>query len=484
MQQATHFLEEWQGKLDGVFEEVARRAEFGKERAKANLLDFSKDVRKKVFVNIREIVKVNATWDPDMPQRVTNYINDLVETLFDEIEEEIDHNVEVSFLNRKGSQDEEIKSGGYRVCQAYLWVRAFFLYHFLPYDKSFFGKGKDPVFIVFFVFLCVPVHGLRVSFFLLIYVFLMWPSPPNDFQLINFILQFKGTQFVSTGFNSLIKGAIIYFRCYALQGDIGSCINASGPGASQHLVPLMIDYFGGILLAWIAFFSLGRSTRFYTKASFMAHKKSAQEEALSKDGGGLRGLMRFDMMCFFLSLALLALLAILFCDSNEGIGMISDPIFKEAFFWSTVFYSVPSLPFLFLNIPVLLQLITHTDFTGFNHNGVLLFFELPDPKLVKPPAGSDAEQPKSRGFWGFGSSKPTSPRPSPRDIGPIHSWSELDDQMRKLVKAAEARAAEEKADAATYPDRETSEGSVAQMNSGFSQPLLGHDGARSSPVMV
>ena len=40
-------------------------------------------------------------------------------------------------------------------------IRAWFLYHLYPYDKSVFGIFRDPVALFFKLLMCIPVFGVR-----------------------------------------------------------------------------------------------------------------------------------------------------------------------------------------------------------------------------------------------------------------------------------------------------------------------------------
>lgn len=62
---------------------------------------------------------------------------------------------------------------------------------------------QDPVYLLMTFTTMLPIFGIRVFFFMGILVMLLFPGPPDEFQLINFILIFKGTQ--ARAFESVIR---------------------------------------------------------------------------------------------------------------------------------------------------------------------------------------------------------------------------------------------------------------------------------------
>merc|ERR1719401_3383779 len=103
----------------------------------------------------------------------------------------------------------------------------------------------------------LPVFGIRVFFFSGILLCLLVPGPPDEYQLINFILIFKGTQFFTTGVGLGFFGAMEYYGCYLFAPlDLRACIDEHGPGATDWLSSLLMDYLGSITLVWIAFLAL------------------------------------------------------------------------------------------------------------------------------------------------------------------------------------------------------------------------------------
>merc|ERR550532_3428790 len=108
----------------------------------------------------------------------------------------------------------------------------------------------------------LPIFGIRVAFFMMILFMLMHPGPVDEFQLINFILIFKGTQFFTTGVGLGFYGAMQYFSCYLFKADdLRRCNDEQGPGTTDYLPAAIVDYVGSMCLVWVAFLLLPRSRR-------------------------------------------------------------------------------------------------------------------------------------------------------------------------------------------------------------------------------
>mmetsp|Transcript_66112 Transcript_66112/g.187760 ORF Transcript_66112/g.187760 Transcript_66112/m.187760 type:complete len:256 (+) Transcript_66112:178-945(+) len=247
----------------------------------------------------------------------------------------------------------------------------------------------------------MPVPFVRVIFFLIILAMLVYPGPPDEFQLINYILLFKGTQFLNAGLFSMSRGAMQYFLCFSMhKEDLLGCVRSTGPGAKEALWPGIFDYFGSCLLVWIAFSVLPYSKK-YVRRTYMGRNAILSEEdefmedeaetvrcccfswrSVRTTGGRLRHLLRYDVKCFLFSLLILFLVTAWTAsldDTTEGLleWIRESPQFKEDFFWCKVLYGMLSLPFLPFMIPIFCQVLTHCEFTGYNERGACVEFSYP-----------------------------------------------------------------------------------------------------------
>merc|ERR1719235_2800852 len=72
------------------------------------------------------------------------------------------------------------------------WLRAKARYHLDPYDRSIWSKIWDPWFLLFKLLGLCPVMGVGPGVYLLLFLVI---DKEDEYQLTNFILQFKGMHF-------------------------------------------------------------------------------------------------------------------------------------------------------------------------------------------------------------------------------------------------------------------------------------------------
>ena len=109
-----------------------------------------------------------------------------------------------------------------------LRARARLLYLYLPFDKSIYGQLRSPASVVLLLVASWPeslTPLVRPCFFTLILGCILREAHP--FQLRNFILQLKGTQFLSA-ILVLFSGFAQLYYCTALSSSF-SCADY-GPG--------------------------------------------------------------------------------------------------------------------------------------------------------------------------------------------------------------------------------------------------------------
>ncbi|CAE7033589.1 unnamed protein product [Symbiodinium sp. CCMP2456] len=358
-----------------------------REHAKLKLLETSAPLRAEFMQKLRKLMKERATADPDMWDCVKGCYESVIDIIWEDVEKEIELNVELALLKSAECQEQSGPSSSW---SCYCWLRRTVLRHYLPYDRSLFGKLTDPVYVALTLIMLVPNAGFRVSVLSLILTFILFPGPPDEFQLINFILLSKGTQFITGGLVSMSQGAVIYFKCFTWHdADLGQCISEHGPGRVSSLAGAMADYLGSIVLVWIAFLALpySREHREEKRVAALGRSRPAtgfEPRAVteSKDGKGGRGgrlamLLRYDVSCFALSLFVLFLLTL---STMELQDREVTPLrhLQENIFWCKVLYSLLSMPFSLFTIQPLQQVLTHAAPTGFNALGACVPFNLPE----------------------------------------------------------------------------------------------------------
>lgn len=285
------------------------------------------------------------------------------------------------------------------------WWRARLLYILIPFDRSIFGQLRDPLFLVLTCISLVPIWGIRVIFFFLVLVCIVAGCPPDEYQLVAYIIGFKGSQFISSGMLQACAAAVRYYLCVH-PGGAHTC-DVDGPGAQQDLASGLVDFFGSCVLTWAAFFFLPYSDRI---AGDRTVTDDEQVGASTKSttccghvydtsrGGRLRELLGWELISFLLSLLFCAGLCYVDVSHARPGGVpttnvhLNDVIQDAntwsghtAIYWARVFYSFLSFPFVFFLIPGLSSILSHTRTTGYNRNGLCVPFLMhPMPEEQEP----------------------------------------------------------------------------------------------------
>ncbi|CAK8993010.1 Uncharacterized protein SCF082_LOCUS3319 [Durusdinium trenchii] len=259
-------------------------------------------------------------------------------------------------LNRAADHRALAELGPQPMCCGPRWLRAKLLYSYLPFDISIFGQIKSPFFLLLTVISITPMFGIRVAFFTLILLLIIAGRPPDEYQMVTFILTFKGAQFLSSGVFMACLAAVKYYMCVK-PGGTHTC-DTEGPGVSQDLVTSSVDFFGSCLLVWIAFLLLPCSRSFGGVRDIAEEKESKSEvSGCCHDydpgrGGRLAGLLGYDLCCFLVSCGLIYYLTMLDVASRGELQNALDQDllvdlqrwqFRSRVFFGRILYGLLSL---------------------------------------------------------------------------------------------------------------------------------------------
>ena len=252
--------------------------------------------------------------------------------------------------------------------------RAWLLYHLHPHDKSFWGKTADPVWWLLIAISCVPVWGVAQAFWLLV---LLVQDKRDEYQLVDFAVSLKVSQFFAGGLMALGLGAAKAAMCSSAHGDGAVAAGAhdcarSGPGSSAGLGVELIAAAAQFALPWLAMALLPYSQRkggrlFEALAS--EQRNGAGPVVNELDAGGLsrRGGRLVRWLCF--DLCVFALCAgfawqAWFVDDHE-----SEWVRRSRLYWLRAAYGLGALPFLLLKLPAMFLLVLHVKPTAYNRRG-------------------------------------------------------------------------------------------------------------------
>jgi len=368
-----------------------------KKRALEHLvLETAGPVLKRRLQDIGDVVKTSVTSDPDMWRCVRPVAHTAMSELWNDIQLEIESRIKDAVLESQEALDVAPEATGCCCCLL-LRLRSWVLFHYLPYNRSIYGKLADPIYVFMTLSTMLPVFGIRVFFFSAILIMLLFPGPPDEYQLINFILIFKGTQFFTVGVAMMFIGAMRYYACYLFDGgDLRGCIDTNGPGSSDWLSSEIFDYVGSIVLVWIAFLALPLSS-----VHLSGHRKTSEHEVkvyccclrgVPTRGGRLRWLLRYDIVAFALSVAAYVPIYIMKSAESQDEHRMHQPQVplvhaKETVYWCRILYSLLSLPFVLFTVPLCGRVLTRSVYTGYNEFGACVTFR------YREPAAADGKLP-------------------------------------------------------------------------------------------
>lgn len=384
---------------DAGFGSVGKLYEKHKKESLQKVFDLGGPVRAKVMFGLLEATKTAATSDPDMFDLVRRGMGGTIDVFWNDLTvfvEQLYEDQRNNALGRVAKTIEELEDIGPKptMCSP-RWFRGVVLYHWRPFDRSIFGQLRDPVWLLLTVISLITFYGIRVGFFGFILLLIVTGCPADEYQLVAYILGFKGTQFISSGVIQAMVAGVKFYLCVYPDGS-HSC-DTNGPGANQDIISGLIDFLGSCILTWVAFFCLNCSERSAGMREVVAKDEESDAPAEEEPergccgrkidsrtrGGRIRRLLCYDIFCFLLSCAFLAFLLWINAahlrpgekvpHRHAGVEDLSKNVTTGfghvAVFWTRVFYSMLSVPFFFFSIPGLNSILTHTTPTGYNRNG-------------------------------------------------------------------------------------------------------------------
>jgi len=398
---------------------LMQRAAEKKEEIKAKALELSGPIIDKALDKIKEKVKAGATKDPAMFPWAKRVVGTIVDIVWVDVKLEASEKLKAALLEK-----EKIDHGSPPCFGGPAWMRAFILYHFLPYDKAIWGQLRDPGWWLLTIITMLPIFAVRTIFFTVLLVCLACPHRPDEFQLVKYVMRFKGSQFITGGFIAGLRGAFEYLNCVTFSNTenaeiMGADLNKlddddwknnyhscdeTGPGTMMGTgVPeLVFELVGGIICVWVALFLTQYSVQH--KPAFVAERKAAAaagEAAVDDEDTGARGccgcgprrtsdrrttliyLLYGDMLAFFIAVAFLYI-----GSSSSGGLKPSAWQFQTNLYWANVIYSMLAFPFFPFQLPLLNKALTHAEHTGFNVNGVCMPFEVDTSSQRVVPSGA------------------------------------------------------------------------------------------------
>lgn len=342
----------------------------------------------KALVKVEAVAKEKLK-DDDMPKVVKRAVDGAVENIMPDIREEVMETVQTSFRKLKAADEGE----PFGCCpNPFRKFRAVVLYELFPYDRTIWQQLRSPLYWLLMIPPAFPRYGVSQMWFILM---LIMRDKSDEFQLINYILGFKGFQFFSVGVFPAIFGSFQLYFCAVK--DSPDCHLGKNPSLDYWELAFFCLQ---VILMWGAFICLPFSKK--KGGPVFAHplpsemdpppSKFCGMEVYKRRGGRLGRWVFYDTFTFFLAAGLIAWAAF----ASAGAIIAKDPVvrksheweLKTTFFFCKVIYGLLSFPWLLFQLPLAKQLFTHAKPTAYNKNGKTL----PLSKKVKKSAASKVAQ--------------------------------------------------------------------------------------------
>ncbi|CAE7747810.1 unnamed protein product [Symbiodinium pilosum] len=287
--------------------------------------------------------------DPEMPMRLQKAQDAAIDAVWPDVQQEIMWELAVT-MDGKVTQDLPEVRGC--ICCAFL------RYHLYPFDRGFWGRFRDPVWILFTLIGLLPVYGISPGIFCVIFLVI---DKTDEFQLVSFILEFKGFQYLTQGVIRSLMGYFMYLNCITAPGQAEDNCATNGPGSVAPTALVLVGYVLQIVLVWIAFVLLPFSSK-KGRSALTGHLDQSPDSANMR-GGYILYLLGYDLLTFIVCSGTL----IYVLQLREW--LLDDWMVKHAFFAVQMVHGYLSLPFFFFTIPLLRNILTHTAPTGYDRSG-------------------------------------------------------------------------------------------------------------------
>jgi len=354
-----------------------------RERAKAIFLETVGTSHRSALDNLRVVAKKSATADPDMWTCVANSVERTVDAMMDQI----DSTMTISLKNRyliQSANDEELSPSKGRWCRCFMRLRAFILHHYIPHNKSVFGKIKNPVWWLIVIATLVWSWCIRMAMFSFVLFLHCVAWPPDEYQLTLFVVRLKVSQFVSAGLYSMILGVMTYYYCISTTDTaVLKCVHHDSVGGFR-LETLLFDYVGTWALGWVAGCAVTRS-KYAKRPGYIGCEPEAEREAVGccffksttqARGRKLHLALWCDTVLFLLTFLTLVVITMLTSAdeffSQDWWNLRLDTQVKGNCFWFRVLYGMFALPWLFTTSPISsyqFSTLTSARPTGYNVHG-------------------------------------------------------------------------------------------------------------------
>ena len=332
------------------------------------ILKLEKIIEKQLFNLANKIKK--ATDDPDMPNWIKGFKDDLIDEFYPDLKDEIMFMLKIEVSQPYLDMEEPTK-----LCcllQGARAFRAWVLYSLDPVDLTIWKRMKTFSFWFLQLVQNFPFYGVQ-TFFLLFYFLLMCKS--DEYQLVNFIVTFKKLQFFTIGCLGGLISYAQYFFCISTDNglvgyyEVNRCAKRSDGDPLTYWIEIG-TFFLKILLVWSCYLLLPCSSRLGMPTFRIQHNKEKDRQEkeerrccnCSRGGRRLRILMYWELFASILTVLIYFILTILVIKNDK----VSK---RESVYFCQVLYGLLSFPFLVFSVPLMTTLLTRTRDTKYDKYG-------------------------------------------------------------------------------------------------------------------
>eukprot|EP01047_Picozoa_sp_COSAG01_P025373 COSAG01_NODE_1599_length_9768_cov_27.481849_4_plen_1677_part_00 len=349
-------------------------------------------------------IMINAALE--MPKVLGEAIEDIIVSFVPDVTEELNEGIDTWLISREtdGAPGSPGAEGAAQVDQQDVLQRpaevesrccGALMYHWMPFDTK-----SDPVrcgrcLNMANTLRFVGVNSLLGTNYLMMMGVWALLEKSDEYQLVHFILYFKGHQAISTGLLYTAVGVLTYMTCVDEHANMaGKKLTECQDSILAHwplFWPLIAGWVISLLLIWAAFGKLLRAHRAKIHADDDAadddvlqqqqqqHETAeAQRERLLRRARSVSLLARTRFWLLWDIGALcvcgvVACVCLLLDDSSDGDGLLelhrTDWELRQVVFWCKVLHSVLCLPFVMFTLPLFYLCFSQAPATGYTRAG-------------------------------------------------------------------------------------------------------------------
>lgn len=343
-------------------------AESARQWAEEKLKEFRKMIEIWVKQKIHEVAEraINkvppavktALEDDEMPRCIARCQDRMIDATWPHVREEVMWELAVYLDGKSDEAEAADPEGGANCCLA------FFRYHLYPFDRGFWRLLRDPIWWLFSLIAMVPVHGVSPAVFVLRFFII---DRSDEFQLVQYILSFKGMQFLTQG---IIRSTVGYFgfvACVTVPAqEANHHCDKNGPGVYGPASVLgVIGYVVTHIFVWLAFCLLCCSVEHGRSA--LKGKLEVQNESrrvIRSKGGFLKYFVFWDVLVFMMCVGVCIYVA-----TTRPALEVGDWALDQTIYAAQIVHGLLSAPFFFFTLPGLARVLTHSLPTAYDRQG-------------------------------------------------------------------------------------------------------------------